>query len=81
MVAALIRYRIMPYDTLPEFLSALEAAGELRRIKAPVDPVLEITEIADRVSKVIGNLILADEHGKIRGWRVSAYRRISGSTK
>jgi 4-hydroxy-3-polyprenylbenzoate decarboxylase len=41
----------MPYDTLQEFLSALDAAGELRRISAPVDPVLEITEIADRVSK------------------------------
>ena len=26
----------MPYDTLQEFLSALDAAGELRRIKAPV---------------------------------------------
>jgi 4-hydroxy-3-polyprenylbenzoate decarboxylase len=41
----------MPYDTLQDFLSALDAAGELRRISAPVDPVLEITEIADRVSK------------------------------
>ncbi len=41
----------MPYDSLPEFLHALEAAGELRRIRAPVDPVLEVAEIADRVSK------------------------------
>ena len=41
----------MPYDTLPEFLKALDAAGELKRITAPVDPVLEIAEIADRVSK------------------------------
>jgi len=30
---------------------ALDAAGELRRIKTPVDPVLEIAEITDRVSK------------------------------
>src|SRR5579872_5101240 len=41
----------MPYDTLPEFLTALESAGELRRIKTSVDPVLEVAEIADRVSK------------------------------
>lgn len=41
----------MPYDTLSEFLAVLESAGELRRIKAPVDPVLEVAEIADRVSK------------------------------
>jgi len=41
----------MPYDTLSEFLAALEKAGELRRIKTAVDPVLEVTEIADRVSK------------------------------
>src|SRR5271170_4050853 len=41
----------MPYDTLQDFLSALDTAGELRRIKAPVDPVLEVAEIADRVSK------------------------------
>lgn len=39
---------------LREFVSALEAAGELVRIKAPVDPILEITEITDRVSKMPG---------------------------
>jgi 4-hydroxy-3-polyprenylbenzoate decarboxylase len=32
-------------------MTALESAGELKRIRAEVDPVLEITEIADRVSK------------------------------
>ena len=41
----------MPYDTLQEFLQVLESQGELRRITAPVDPVLEIAEITDRVSK------------------------------
>ncbi|MDX9911959.1 MAG: UbiD family decarboxylase [Phycisphaerales bacterium] len=34
-----------------EFVSALERAGELVRVRAPVSPVLEIAEIADRVSK------------------------------
>lgn len=41
----------MPYDTLQDFLQVLESQGELRRIAAPVDPVLEIAEITDRVSK------------------------------
>lgn len=45
----------MPYDTLPEFLAALEKAGELRRVTAPVSPILEITEIVDRVSKAPDN--------------------------
>jgi len=41
----------MPYDNLQDFIRALDAAGELRRIDTPVDPVLEVAEIADRVSK------------------------------
>lgn len=41
----------MPFDTLTELLAALEKRGELRRVSVPVDPHLEITEIADRVSK------------------------------
>jgi 4-hydroxy-3-polyprenylbenzoate decarboxylase len=41
----------MPYDTLQDFLAALDQAGELRRIKTTVDPVLEVAEIADRASK------------------------------
>jgi 4-hydroxy-3-polyprenylbenzoate decarboxylase len=51
----------MPYDTLQEFIRALDAAGELRRIKAQVDPILEVTEIADRVSKA------ADREGNYPG--------------
>ena len=41
----------MAYDDLREWLRALERAGELKRIKTEVDPVLEIAEITDRVSK------------------------------
>src|SRR5436853_1955836 len=39
------------YETVREFVGALERAGELRRISARVSPVLEIAAIADRVSK------------------------------
>ena len=39
------------YPTLRDFVDALDAAGELHRVKAPVSPILEIAEVADRVSK------------------------------
>jgi 4-hydroxy-3-polyprenylbenzoate decarboxylase len=42
------------YKNLGEFVTELEKLGELRRIKAQVDPELEITEIADRVMKSPG---------------------------
>ena len=41
----------MAYKSLQAFIDALEQAGELVRIKTFVDPVLEIAEITDRVSK------------------------------
>ncbi len=41
----------MAYKSLRAFIEALEQAGELIRIKTFVDPVLEIAEITDRVSK------------------------------
>jgi len=42
---------IMAHKSLRAFADALDKAGELVRIKTFVDPVLEIAEIADRVSK------------------------------
>ncbi|HEY7353251.1 MAG TPA: UbiD family decarboxylase [Terriglobales bacterium] len=41
----------MAYNDLREWISVLERAGELKRIKTEVDPVLEVAEITDRVSK------------------------------
>ena len=41
----------MAYKSLRVFIDALDKAGELVRIKSFVDPVLEIAEITDRVSK------------------------------
>jgi 4-hydroxy-3-polyprenylbenzoate decarboxylase len=41
----------LAYDDLRDWIAALDRAGELRRITTEVDPILEITEIADRVSK------------------------------
>ena len=44
----------MAYDSLRDFVAKLDTAGELKRISAEVDPVLEITAIADREMKSPG---------------------------
>ena len=41
----------MAYDGLRDWLRALERAGEVKRVKAPVSPILEMAEIADRAAK------------------------------
>ena len=41
----------MSYTDLRDWIAALDRAGELRKIRTEADPVLEIAEIADRVSK------------------------------
>ncbi|HEY1802801.1 MAG TPA: UbiD family decarboxylase [Terriglobales bacterium] len=41
----------MAYNDLREWIAALDRAGELKRIKTEADPILEIAEITDRVSK------------------------------
>src|SRR5207245_1550208 len=48
----------MAYDSLAAFLEELEAEGQLVRIRAEVDPILEISEITDRVSKAHGPALL-----------------------
>ncbi len=44
----------MAFDSFGDFVKALEAAGELKRISQPVSTELEITEIADREMKKPG---------------------------
>ncbi|MBT3268577.1 menaquinone biosynthesis decarboxylase [Candidatus Poribacteria bacterium] len=48
----------MAYRNLREFVDDLDAAGSLKRVTAPVSPYLEITEIADRVTKAEGPALL-----------------------
>jgi len=48
----------LAYRDLRDFISRLDKEGELRRISVEVDPVLEITEITDRVSKTNGPALL-----------------------
>ncbi len=41
----------MPFPDLRSFVEELDRCGQLKRVGVEVDPVLEVTEIADRVSK------------------------------
>jgi len=41
----------LSYRDLRDWIAALERARELKRIRTEVDPILEVTEIADRASK------------------------------
>ena len=48
----------MKYNDLRDFIAQLEQRGDLVRVKAEVDPVLEITEIADRTLRAGGPALL-----------------------
>jgi 4-hydroxy-3-polyprenylbenzoate decarboxylase len=51
----------MAYRDLREFIRALEEKGELKRIAVEVDPILEITEFADRAVKAGGPALLFEK--------------------
>jgi 4-hydroxy-3-polyprenylbenzoate decarboxylase len=42
----------LPFDDLRQWIAALDRAGQLKRIQTEADPILEIAEITDRVSKM-----------------------------
>ena len=51
----------MAYRDLRDFIRALEEKGELKRIACEVDPILEITEFADRAVKQGGPALLFEK--------------------
>ena len=53
----------MHYKDLRDFITRLEAMGQLKRITASIDPKLEMTEICDRVLRTGGPALLF-EHPK-----------------
>jgi 4-hydroxy-3-polyprenylbenzoate decarboxylase len=53
----------MSYSALQDFITDLEKKNELIRIKQFVDPVLEITEITDRITKSGGKALLFENTG------------------
>ena len=44
----------MAYKNLQEFISVLEKENQLHRVKEYVNPILEIAEVTDRISKTEG---------------------------
>ena len=58
----------MSYKDLRDFIAQLEVRGELKRVRAPVDPKLEMTELCDRVLKAGGPALLFEQpKGDFRG--------------
>jgi 4-hydroxy-3-polyprenylbenzoate decarboxylase len=51
----------MKYKDLRDFISQLERIGELRRVSTPVSPILEMTELCDRVLKAGGPALLFEQ--------------------
>ena len=48
----------MQYRDLRDFIRSLEQRGELKRVTAPVSPILEMTEICDRTLRKQGPALL-----------------------
>ena len=53
----------MSFNGLAQYVSFLESRGDMARIRCRVDPVLEITELADRMVKNGGKAMLFEETG------------------
>ena len=72
----------MAYTSLREFMAELETAGELRRVAAPVSPVLEMTEIQTRLLAEGGPAVLFEnvraEDG--RRWDMPVLVNLFGTT-
>jgi 4-hydroxy-3-polyprenylbenzoate decarboxylase len=66
------------YRDLRDFLNTLEKKDELRRISVEVDPVLEITEITDRVVKAGGPALLFE---KPKGSRIPVVTNLVGTER
>ncbi len=74
----------MAYTDLQSFIRDLDARGQLKRVKAQVDPILEIAAIADRMSKLpaVGNRPPPDTdpvHGS-RGGHGLLFEDVKGSS-
>ena len=53
----------MAYSGLTDFIDNLDRSGELLRIKQFADPLLEISEITDRITKSEGKALLFENNG------------------
>jgi 4-hydroxy-3-polyprenylbenzoate decarboxylase len=68
----------MKYKDLRDFIQQLEKQGELKRIKAEVDPYLEMTVICDRVLKQGGPALLFENP---KGSNIAVLANLFGTPK
>lgn len=68
----------MKYRDLRDFLSLLEQRGELKRISQPIDPYLEMTEIADRTLRAGGPALLFENP---KGYSMPVLCNLFGTAK
>ena len=68
----------MHYKDLRDFIAALERQGELKRVRAAVDPHLEITEICDRTLRAGGPALLFENP---KGSRIPLLGNLFGTTR
>jgi 4-hydroxy-3-polyprenylbenzoate decarboxylase len=66
----------LAYRDLRDFLHTLEKKGELKRVSTEVDPILEITEISDRVVKAGGPALLFE---RPKGSRIPVVTNLVGT--
>jgi 4-hydroxy-3-polyprenylbenzoate decarboxylase len=66
------------YRDLHDFVRTLEKKGELKRISAEVDPILEITEITDRTVKAGGPALLFE---RPKGSRIPVVTNLVGTER
>jgi 4-hydroxy-3-polyprenylbenzoate decarboxylase len=51
----------MPFADLESFVRELERTGQLRRVRVPVDPILEVSELVQRVVREQGPALLFEQ--------------------
>jgi len=68
----------MPYEDLREFIERLEVEGELAKVRFEVDPILEMTEIVDRIVKGGGKAILFENP---KGYRIPVFMNAFGTER
>ena len=68
----------MPYDSLRDFIDKLERENELVRIKHEIDPVLEMTVIAEKAVKANGKALLFENP---KGYEIPVLMNAFGTEK
>ena len=68
----------MPFDSLRDFMELLERRGRLVRVRAPVSPVLEMTEIHTRLLAEQGPAVLFEN---VQGFSIPVLTNLFGTVE